>query len=492
VIPEKKVLIFIVAFNAERFIDSVIKRIPEEIISDRAYQHEVLIIDDCSSDRTYAVARKVKDDNRPSPLRITVMRNPVNLGYGGNQKLGYHYAIENGFNAVVLLHGDGQYAPEILPQIISPILAGNADFVIGSRMLTRSRALKGGMPLYKFLGNVILSKTQNHILGSSLSEFHSGYRAYSVTALKAIPFEMNSNDFDFDTDILIQLLDNGFRCREVDIPTYYGEEICHVNGMKYAFDILISTVLSRLQRFGIYYHPKFDYEKEVRYPPKLDFDSSHTYAVTNVQQGSVVLDIGCGSGYIARELYRKGCEVYGVDFSTDEEHKGFFKEFQQCDINECDLRFSFDKLDYILLMDVVEHLDAPEKFFLYLRSRFARYMPKILITTGNVGFFPMRISLLLGQFNYGKRGILDMTHRRLLTFSSLLRTLRNCGYRIEKVEGIPAPFPLVLGNNAFSRLMGRLNRLLMLLSRGTFSYQIAVEAVPEPTVVDLLEAAQKY
>jgi len=492
VADKKKVLVFIVAFNAQRFIDSVIKRIPEEVTSDKSYEHEILIIDDCSPDRTFEVARDVKDHCRHSPIRITVMRNPVNLGYGGNQKLGYHYAIQNGFDAVVLLHGDGQYAPEVLPQMVSSILAGEADFVIGSRMLTKSRALRGGMPLYKFIGNVILTGIQNRLLGSSLSEFHSGYRAYSVAALRAVPFQMNSNGFDFDTDILIQMLDNGFRCREVDIPTYYGEEICHVQGVKYAFNILVSTALSRLQRFGIYYHPKFDYQNDVRYPSKLDFPSSHTFAVSRVRQGSVVLDVGCGSGYIARELCSRGIDVYGVDYSVDAQYREFFKEFLEGDINECDLSFSLQKVDYILLMDVIEHLDAPEEFLLHLRSRFAKHTPRIIITTANVAFLPVRISLLIGQFNYGKRGILDMTHRRLLTFHSLTRTLHNCGFRIESTEGIPAPFPLVFGRNVFSRTLLRLNRSLIGLWRGMFSYQIAIEAVPEPTAADLLEAAEKY
>jgi glycosyltransferase involved in cell wall biosynthesis len=124
-----------------------------------------------------------------------VLYNPVNQGYGGNQKIGYHYAIENGFDFVALLHGDGQYAPEMLGALTEPLRQGEADAVFGSRMLVRGDALKGGMPLYKFLGNRILTSVQNRLLGTKLSEFHSGYRVYRVSAIKALPFDRNSNVF---------------------------------------------------------------------------------------------------------------------------------------------------------------------------------------------------------------------------------------------------------------------------------------------------------
>ena len=145
--------------------------------------------------------------------------NPVNQGYGGNQKLGYHYAIEKGFDFVALLHGDGQYAPECLPRLLDPLRRGEADAVMGSRMLPGGGALKGGMPLYKFIGNKVLTWLENRLLRTDLSEFHSGYRVYSVEALRAIPFDRNSNDFHFDTEIIIQLQIAARTIREMPIPT---------------------------------------------------------------------------------------------------------------------------------------------------------------------------------------------------------------------------------------------------------------------------------
>jgi hypothetical protein len=187
-----------------------------------------------------------------------VLFNPVNQGYGGNQKIGFHYAIKNGFDYVALVHGDGQYAPECLPELLTPLRDGCADAVFGSRMLTQGGALKGGMPFYKYAGNKILTGMQNALLRSSLSEFHSGYRLYSVPALTRIPFDLNSDVFHFDTDIIIQLLIAGQRIRELPIPTYYGDEICNVDGLKYAWDVTKSTFSARMQEYGLLYERKFD------------------------------------------------------------------------------------------------------------------------------------------------------------------------------------------------------------------------------------------
>ena len=196
---KKRVLIFVVAYNAERTIARVVARIPASLAQ---YHTEILVIDDGSGDQTFAEARTAQKA-AGGPFHLTVLYNPVSQGYGGNQKIGFHYAIENGFDIVALLHGDGQYAPECLPDLLQPLLAGEADAVLGSRMMTRYAALKQGMPLYKFAGNKILTGIQNRVLHASLSEFHSGYRLYSVSELAALPFERNTNDYHFDTEILI-------------------------------------------------------------------------------------------------------------------------------------------------------------------------------------------------------------------------------------------------------------------------------------------------
>ena len=237
-----RLLIFVVAYNAQQHITKTLDRIPRDWLATTDYK--ILIINDASVDKSSDLIEEYI--NAHPDIDITALNNDVNLGYGGNQKKGYEYAIQNKYDIVALLHGDGQYAPEYLPQMIEPILKDQAELVLGSRMLDKMKALEGNMPFYKWLGNQTLTFLQNRLLGTNLSEFHTGYRVYKVVALGRIPFSDNSNYFDFDTEIIIQLFDTGSRIKEISIPTFYGDEISYVNGLKYAWLIIKTTVKSRL------------------------------------------------------------------------------------------------------------------------------------------------------------------------------------------------------------------------------------------------------
>ena len=181
-------------------------------------------------------------------------------------------------------------------------------------MIDKRAARAGGMPLYKWIGNQILTSFQNRMLGTQLSEFHSGYRLYSTKALARIPFEKNTNDFHFDTEIIIQFVLKNLRITELPIPTYYGDEICHVNGLKYAADIFTTMLRARAHQMNIFFDRKFDVNPpEETYDLKLGFESSHTAAIAAARPGSYILDVGCGQGYIGSELVKKGCRVTGMD-----------------------------------------------------------------------------------------------------------------------------------------------------------------------------------
>jgi glycosyltransferase involved in cell wall biosynthesis len=231
----KRIGIFVIAYNAENKLAGVLGRIPPQIVEK---VEEIFVIDDCSTDRTYDVGRSY---DGPAAAKLTVHRNPVNLMYGGNQKRGYQYAIERGLDMVVLLHGDGQYAPEVMDRLLDPLERGRAEMVMGSRMLEQGAALRGRMPLYKYVGNKILTTTQNWLLGTRFSEFHSGYRAYACHALKTLDFDAMTDSWHFDTQIIMEFLRRGYQITEVPIPTYYGDEICHVNGIPYAYQCVRAT-----------------------------------------------------------------------------------------------------------------------------------------------------------------------------------------------------------------------------------------------------------
>jgi glycosyltransferase involved in cell wall biosynthesis len=479
----KRLLIFVVAYNAETTIQKVLSRIPAALHSRDV---EVLIIDDSSKDATFAAGLRYQQQQ--SAFKITVLRTPENQGYGGNQKLGYRYAIDNGFDIVALIHGDGQYAPEKLPTLLRPLIRNEADAVLGSRMIDKRAARRGGMPFYKWIGNQILTAFQNCLLGTRLSEFHSGYRLYSTKALAQIPFEKNTNDFHFDSEIIIQFVLKKLRMVELPIPTFYGDEICYVNGLRYAWNIFKATIRARLCSLYLFYDRKFDVKNEEEiYDLKLGFPSSHTAAIAAAKQGGNLLDVGCGQGRVAAEMMKKGCRVTGMDrYIPDESNAPRDVRFIRWDLDRHEFPVNVSQFDQIFLLDIIEHLKEPGHFMDELRFAAACARPEIVLTTANIGFFATRLMLLLGQFNYGKKGILDVTHTRLFTFRSIRELLRQSGYKILEVRGIPAPYPAALGENFIARILLRLNTALIRLSKGLFSYQIFIRAQAMPTVNNLL------
>lgn len=476
----KRLLIFIVAYNAETTIERVLSRIPQGL---RSGDVEILIIDDSSKDDTFV--KGLRYQQRDSTFKITVLRTPENQGYGGNQKLGYRYAIENGFDIVALIHGDGQYAPEKLSVLLAPLAHNEADAVFGSRMMDKRAARQGGMPVYKWIGNQVLTAFQNRMLGTTLSEFHTGYRLYSTAALAQIPFEKNTNDFHFDTEIIIQLVLKRLRIAELPIPTFYGDEVCHVNGLKYAWDVFKSTVKARLCGIHLFYDRKFDVNPGAgTHSDKLAFSSSQSFVVESCLPGKNVLQLGIGHANVAAELERRDCRVTAIDFAANELSDNSDRIPSAASPS---LPADLPIYDQILLVDLVEHLHDPEDFMETLCKQTAGRRPEVIITAANVAFFVTRIMLALGQFNYSRKGILGLGHRRLFTFKSLRALLEQAGYEVLEARGVPAPFPLALGTNRWSSGLLKANQCLLRISKSLFAYQICIRARALPDSRHLLK-----
>jgi glycosyltransferase involved in cell wall biosynthesis len=479
--PRPRLLVLVLAYEASRHIGSVIERIPTDL-SDEFDVH-VLILDDGSSDGTADVARKALV-RVGLPYGWTVLANPVNQGYGGNQKLGYQWAIDRDFDVVVLVHGDGQYPPEQVRFLGRLALQHGAAF--GSRLATPGGARDGGMPVYKYLGNRVLTSVQNHLLKAQLTEFHSGFRAYRTDVLASIPFTLNSNDFHFDTEIFIQCLRRSVRIAEMPIPTRYADEICRVNGPRYAANVVGQALRANLHDKGMFYERKYaTKERTGLYQNKLNFISPARIAFDQIPAGAVVLDLGSSDGHLAGALQAKGCTVIGVDISEPVSESAF-DEFIKWDLDE-GLPPLNRPIDVVVMADVIEHLRSPEDFTEKLASFCREHeVRQILVSTGNVAFAVQRVMLLLGQFNYGPRGILDMTHTRLFTFRTIRRLFRQAGFAIRHVSGIPAPFPLAVGEGAAGRALLKLNEVAIRLSKTVFSYQIFLVLDPPADLRRLL------
>jgi glycosyltransferase involved in cell wall biosynthesis len=227
------------AYNAARTLASTHQAIPRTCVD------EVLLVDDGSTDATIEIART---------LPITIIALPHNVGYGGNQKVCYLEALRKGAEVVVMLHPDGQYDAAVLPDLIAPILAGEADLVLGSRMLHRGQARQGGMPVYRYVANKLLTSVENLALGTSASELHTGYRAYSRRFLEIVPFLRNSNNFVFDSQIIAQSVAFSQRLVEVPIHTRYHPEASSTSlkaNVEYGLATLLTMVRWRLHKAGV-------------------------------------------------------------------------------------------------------------------------------------------------------------------------------------------------------------------------------------------------
>jgi glycosyltransferase involved in cell wall biosynthesis len=245
VLDGRKVIVVLPAYNAARTLKQTIDEIPAGIVD------EIILTDDASRDDTVAVSKE---------LGLTTLRHPRNRGYGGNQKTCYAAALARGADIVVMLHPDYQYSPRLVPAMASMIASGEFDVALGSRILGVG-ALAGGMPIYKYLSNRFLTLAQNLLISHKLSEYHTGYRAWSAEVLRRLPLEVCSDDFVFDNQMLTQAVFFGFRIGEISCPTKYFPEASSINFRRsviYGLGVLRTSLQFRLHRLGLMRNPLFE------------------------------------------------------------------------------------------------------------------------------------------------------------------------------------------------------------------------------------------
>jgi glycosyltransferase involved in cell wall biosynthesis len=469
-----KVGILVVAYNAESTLAGVLDRVPKSFHSRIS---EIYVCDDASGDSTYLVGLGYQQVSNDLPLKV--IRHSENLGYGGNQKVGYRMAIEEGLDIIVMLHGDGQYAPECLPDVIAPLERGEADCVMGSRMMEAGAARKGGMPLYKYVGNKVLTTFENKVLGTSLTEFHSGYRAYRVDALKAIAFERNSDNFNFDTQIIIQLVDAGMRIVEVPIPTSYGDEVCYVNGMKYARDVSADVVKYRLEKlgFGSGDFVGVDQKQALKQP-----DQSHGTILRWLEHRPPMnlLVLGGSGGTLSARVRHLGHTITAVDDLAIDGVSGRVGSFVRAYLDQGLPAEVVDggPYDAVLCTEILEQTREPE--------RLLREVRRVLVPSGvmiasvpNFGHWYPRIRTTVGLFDYDQRGVLFNGHVRFFTRRGLLHRLRAAGFNVVRQETIGLPLDaLVQVNGKVPALIRILDRLLVALRPTFFGYQFVCICEP--------------
>ena len=244
---QKKIVVVLPAYNAASTLEQTYKEIPLDIVDD------VLMVDDCSIDSTVSLGRR---------LGVETILHDRNYGYGRNQKTCYQEALRRNADIIIMVHPDYQYTPKLITAMASMIAYDVYDVVLGSRIIG-DRALKGGMPLYKYVANRFLTAFENLLIGSKLSEFHTGYRAFSRRVLEILPLHENSDDFVFDNEMLVQIIYFGYRIGEISCPTRYFEGSSSIGlrkSIRYGAGVIVTTLKSLFHRLGLRKDPLFDPE----------------------------------------------------------------------------------------------------------------------------------------------------------------------------------------------------------------------------------------
>jgi len=478
----RRIGILVVAHNASGTLADVLSRIPTEV---RGSVSSVLVFDDHSDDATYLVGLGYQQVATDLPL--TVIRQPEVLGYGGNQKAGYRWAIEHDLDIVVLLHADGQYAPESLPAMVGPLERDECDVVLGSRMLTPGDARRGGMPRYKHAANRALTRIENGLVGTTLSEWHSGYRAYSVRALRDVPFENNSDGYEFDNQLLVQLHEASKRIVEVAVPTYYGDEIRHLKGVQYGARVLADAARYRLHRMGFgsgelaFAHTSYEM--------KDDPHSSHGRIVAWLRDRppSRILDLGCDNGALGARLREAGHRVTGVDAQDHAGVRDRLDAFVIADLEQGIPAEVGGGYDIIVMADVLEHVRNPGRILDEARGRL-RAGGSVIVSIPNFAHWYPRVRVALGAFDYDRRGILDRGHLRFFTRRSFERLVQDANFAVTRHEAVGLPLEVVERGQGDENASGlsamealrRVEGVGLMLRPTLLAYQFLYELRSEP------------
>jgi len=450
---------------------------------------DILLIDDASADGTVGEARALLAEH--GWRNVSVLQNRQPQGHGGNQKVGCRYALLKGYDFVAMLPAVRESSLEALATLVDRTRDDpEVDCVLG--LATVRRGWWRGLP------GRFMSALQSRLVGVFLRGWRAQYRVYRCDALERIAFELGTNDEHFDTEILLQLLDRNCRVLEVEIAATEGAR--RPNQARSAFKAMLKY---RLQRYNLFYDVRYHPEVFQRagapgpsvYAEKLGEDTPHSFVLSAtdlVGPGARVVDLGCATGYTARALSTdRGCRVLGVDVLPPSAVRATSFEYRSLDLERETERLN-EALegrppDAVLMLDVLEHLLSPERTLLNLASRRFATPPLCLFSTGNVAFVVIRVMLLLGFFNYGQKGILDVTHRRLFSLRTFRNLLEQTGFVIRRRVLFPVPFRTLGFPPRLAATLARVNRWLLRVSPSLFAYQVLFVATPLQRLAAVLE-----
>lgn len=391
--------------------------------------------------------------------KLLAFQSGRSLGWGGNQKVGFGYFIEKGMDQVLVI------------QSCSPA-AWNSLIDCLFESIINKQPVVFGVPNKSFFSSRLI----NFFLGLKLRYSQFSNRLFSTSLLKKIPFEVNSENEFFDLEILIQSRMMGVSIRELTSSVCNSTNNYNLN----VFSSLLRVLRYRLHQVGIVFDKRYLAKGSVLYTFKSSPFSSHGQILNLVKEHSEVLDIGCGTGLLSKRLAEKNVRSMGIDYEIKENVWGGFDTYIQDDLEKAGKLPRERQFDYILLADVLEHLRAPDELLRKVRPLLKKE-GKLIASTGNVALWYMRLSLLLGRFNYGKKGILDETHVKLYTRYSFLQLLNQSGFQVETVLPTSLPFEVVFQSTGRSQVLRAVEAIYYRIAcacawPSLFAYQFVVQA----------------
>jgi 2-polyprenyl-3-methyl-5-hydroxy-6-metoxy-1,4-benzoquinol methylase len=468
--------LFLVDCSDVDAIRKTLSRIPAEL-SD--WFEEVVIMLDRPSGSALSSARTLQAENR---FALRFHRPPRDSGFGAIRKAAFEYALLKGFDQVIVMRGDATDPPEKLPGLIRLALADPARFVLATS-LDRRRSSSA-----RRLSHRLSTFVQNRILGMRLRDYRTSFRLYPSEALARIPFQLDADDALFDTEIILQMRALGIPIHEAPLIDEH-RDVGHGNSGRPPADPIARRaphdLLACVAALGYRFHQihltrngRYLVDHDIHYTLKRSSTGSHAQIVSAIENGSAVLDLGCSNGLLARPLLEKDVRVTGVDAGPGKRLSKELAGYYQRDL-DLPLELPYERVfDYVVCADVIEHLRNRAQLLRGAR-RYLKPDGKLIISTPNIALWFYRLSLLVGRFEYGPRGILDETHVHLYTGSTFRREVEKAGFTVLRQRVTSLPFEVVFESTGRSRLVRGLEfayHQLAALWPSMFAYQHILEA----------------
>ena len=452
-----------------------LSRIPAEL---DVWFEEVVIMLDRPSGGSVSWAGALENETR---FKLRFHHPPRDSGFGAVRKAAFEYALRKGFDQVIVMRGDATHSPEKLPELIQLALTDPSRFVLATE-LGQSRP-----PVSSRLSRRLSTFLLNRILGMRLRDYRTGFRLYHGEALKRIPFQLDADDTLFDIEIILQLRALGIPIYETPPADADGGARVNAGAIKDIHDahdarhdlLACATAIGyRLHQIHFTRNGRYLVDHDVHYTLKRSKTGSHVQIVSAIAPGSAVLDLGCSNGLLARPLLEKNVRVTGVDAGPGERLSKELDGYFQRDL-ELPLELPYERVfDYVVCADVIEHLRNRAQLLRGAR-RYLKPDGKLIISTPNIALWFYRLSLLVGRFEYGPRGVLDETHVHLYTGSTFQREIERAGFTVVRRRVTSLPFEVVFESTGRSRLIRGLEFAYHQLARlwpSMFAYQHILEA----------------